>query len=180
MDVTRVRRWWRPVAAISLVASAVALVVGVGLAPSARTPTKPTAAPEWPWSISLHVSRTTVTRGTPIPATITLVNLTRQAIVVTGCDSEQFPMTVGNSRHPNLLAVPTDYCETHVIITPGAHVFRTVIATTFQSCGFAGDPQCRLSRSLPALPAGTYRTEIVMPDGLDLRPPAPVTIRLTP
>lgn len=180
MDITKVRRWWRPVAAVSLVICLALVAVGIGLAPSARTPTKAAAVSEWPWSISLHVSRTTVPRGTPIPATITVVNLTHQALVVTGCGGiEHFQMTVGNSQHPNLLAVLTDACFAKSVVTAGPHVIHTLIATTYQSCGFTGDPRCTLA-PFPALPTGTYRTEIVMPDGLDIPPPAPVTIHLTP
>lgn len=126
------------------------------------------------WIETVWVARTTVKAGVAIPATVTVVNRTNHKLAVMGCGGS---MTVANSKVPNPLIVGTSLCLW--MASPGRHVFRFKVSTTYQICGGSGSPACGSPPRMTPLPPGVYRTEAILPSTKGMGTPRPITIRLT-
>lgn len=160
--MTTTSPWRIPLVAIAVAGFLVGMTISLVVTFGAHSTAKPLV-------VTIAVSRTVVSSGTVIPATVTLINRTDHSLQVGGCPQDLFKMTVGNTSVPNNLILQAVFCEWS--LAPGTHVFHTDVTTTYQRSAAQG--------RFPALPAGTYRTEIGLLDNSDFLAPAPITIHLT-
>src|SRR5579863_10786115 len=113
------------------------------------------------WTVTLWVARTSATAATSIPATVTVDNRTDHRTELDGCPGIVYKIALDNARHPNPLTIPLSFCGSWM--STGVHVFHTKVQTVYQGCGGGGTPPCRNPPRISPLPAGTYRTELLMP-----------------
>lgn len=154
--------------------SVVALVLGLVSSVASATPSgQSVSATSKDWTVTIWVARTSTRAGTTIPATVTVDNRTGHRVEVTGCVGTIYKIVVGNSKVPNSPVIPTVLCAG--TMAPGAHVFHTKVLTTYQTC--SGNLNCGDPAKPSALPAGTYRTQVVLPGAFPT--PGPLAITLT-
>ena len=113
------------------------------------------------WIVTLRVEGTYTKAGTTIPATVTIDNRTGHSVNITGCPEVIYKIVLGNFKIPNSPVNTSALCVSKM--SPGVHVFRTKVQTTYQACGGGGYPPCGNPPNFPRLPTGTYRTQVVLP-----------------
>ncbi len=129
------------------------------------------------WSVTIRLTRTTVKAGTPIPAVVIIENRTHRTLAGRGCADGLYKMALENARVRQTMAQPSS-CNWS--ISPGRHLFRTRVLTRYIICGSPGFPSCQGRTEVPTpLPAGAYRTEVVLPIAPGLRTPRPIRVLLT-
>ena len=130
------------------------------------------------WTVTISVAHTTAKAGTTIPATFSIDNKTGHRIQVSGCAGQEYELVLGNDTIHNFPLMPADLCGGWM--GPGIHVVHATVSTSYESCGGNGVPRCGNPPRLSALPAGTYRTQILLPVASPSLPqPQPLTIVLT-
>jgi hypothetical protein len=130
------------------------------------------------WTVTIWVARTSVKAGTSIPATVTVNNRSGHRINIEGCPGVNYEMVAGSVKVPNSPVIPSVACSS--TMSPGIHVFHTKVQTIYMVCGGGGNPSCGQPPRFSPLPAGTYRTQIVLPNARPALPtPHALTIFLT-
>jgi|GEM_PF-2669768 len=129
------------------------------------------------WKVTLSVARTSTKVGTTIPALVTVDNRTDHRVRISGCPGTTYAILLGNAKVPNTPNSSLVLCVSWM--TPGVHVFHTMVQTKYQMCGSAAGPKCGNPPKIPALPAGSYHTQLVLPSGaIHLPMPKPISITL--
>jgi len=130
------------------------------------------------WTVTVWVARTMTRAGVSIPAIVTVDNRTGHSAVIVGCPGTDYEIVAGNSAVPNNPGIPLELCSSKM--GPGVHVFHTKVLTMYMGCGGEGNPPCGRPPKLSPLPAGTYRTQLILPGAKHSLPiPQPMTITLT-
>ena len=133
-------------------------------------------------TVTIWVAHTSAKAGADIPATITIDNHSSHTVLASGCPGTVDLMNLGNSKIPNSIIVPTPACLPKKL-SPGSHTVHVKVWTFYEACtnskGSSDLPRCLKAGKAPPLPAGTYRTNVVLPGINGLPTPKPLTIRLT-
>ncbi len=118
--------------------------------------------------VSLDLSTARVVVGDPINATVTMKNLTRRSITVEGCAADGW-LHVGLENQvikfsPGFLLMA---CAPTIKLAPGANVFSATISTSYSQCTSGSSvtaslPACTPRGGPPLLPAGYYKTKVVV------------------
>lgn len=178
------RSWARIVLSVAL-ALAVVTVAVLALVRPVRVTSTPRAitreATNRVWSVAITLASTSVRAGQPIEATFVVTNLTRRAIEVGGCAGQQYVIYPTDGPVHNQIIEPSNLCS--YSLSPGSHVTRAEMPTTYMGCGEKGVPSCGEPPRMSALPAGTYTTTALLPlaahAGDALPNPGTFRIRLT-
>jgi len=120
---------------------------------------------------------TTVVAGTPLRATVIIVNRTRHTIAIYGCPNAQVLVGIANSLVAFDPPIALNLCIHVGHLTPGVHRQRFMILTTYYGCG-GGFPPC-VNGAPPVLPTGTYETKMLLfgfPRGTAVINPVAVTV----
>jgi hypothetical protein len=130
------------------------------------------------WKVTLWVARISTKVGTTIPAIVTLDNRTDHRVTISGCPGTTYEIALDSQRVPNEPIIPSVLCIGS--ITPGIHAYSTDVQTGYQTCGIPDTPSCGKPPKIPMLPAGTYRTELLLPSAAHLIPtPKALAITVT-
>ena len=172
---------WRTSLGVALAAGTLwTAFVGPGLAGAMTGATS--SARGAGWTVTISIATTTAKAGAIIPATIALENRTGHAVRFGDCRGTYDLMNLGNAKIPNAIVVATPACIGNSI-APGTHVVHIKVWTTYEGCTRStpgpGLPRCTASGAPVALPAGTYKTNVVLPSIKGLPTPKALTVRLT-
>ncbi len=134
---------------------------------STNSASQPT--PTSPVTIHISLDQTRVAAGTSINGQAVLTNTTSKSITVEQCAWDGW-LWVGleNNRIQFKPAVETVACAPTVRLVPGANRFPITVMTTYQICTQSGGrsttnvPPCSGTSGMPLLPAGTYKTKVVV------------------
>ncbi len=155
---------------------AAALAGGATSASSGRS----TTASSKDWTVTLWVARTSTRTGTTIPATLTIDNRTSTSLYAWGCPVDgTYIAYIHNAKATSAPFDGAVACESK--LSPGVHVYRSTINTTYQICGGTGNSACGNPPTMRALPIGTYVTGVVLPNSVHALPqPKGISIVLRP
>lgn len=172
---------WRTSLGVALAAGTLwTAFVGPGLAGAMTGATS--SARGAGWTVTISIATTTAKAGAIIPATIALENRTGHAVRFGDCRGTYDLMNLGNAKIPNAIVVATPACIGNSI-APGTHVVHIKVWTTYEGCTRStpgpGLPRCTASGAPVPLPAGTYKTNVVLPSIKGLPTPKALTVRLT-
>jgi hypothetical protein len=141
--------------------------------------------PAAPITVQLELARTTLTAGTPLKGVALFTNTTAHSITVDQCALDGW-LAVGlvNEKISFEPVSPAIACAPSVRLAPGADRFKITIATIYLSCVPPSISEGSTSITCtpygpPPLPAGRYRTKIVvtgLPTTTQLPPPTTVTL----
>jgi hypothetical protein len=118
-------------------------------------------------SARLDLPTQSIAGGGTLNGTVTVQNNTGQSKSVVGCGALFQVVLRGDqaSQAPSGFA-----CAVTFVIPPGTSEYPVTIKATYSQCApeAQGIPQCRPDGTPPALPAGTYHADVVVPDGITM------------